>query len=303
MLNAYQKISDQKGRGLSGKEDMRKKMEPYLWMAPAFLIFVVFTFYPFLQTIYKSFFMVDQVGRIRKFVGIENYLYILRDSNFLSSIKVTLMYTILTVPLSKVLAMLLAIMANKKRRLSVVYETCFSMPMAIATSVAAMIFQLMFVPSLGLINNLTGWKVQWLTDARIALLAICIVQIWLSIGYAFLFLLAAIRSIPADVIDSSRLDGAGIWMQVRRIYLPLISPTMFYLICTDIAWSMMAMSLVNVMTAGQYGTMTIMQYVYKQFTAAGNYTNANPASIIAFVLAFLATMLSFAWEKKGVTYQ
>lgn len=279
-----------------------KKLEPYLWLLPAFIIFGVFTFYPFVQTIFKSFFMVDALGKTKQFVGIQNYLYILSDAGFLSSIKVTLLYTIITVPISKAIALVLALMANKKRKFSLLYETCFSLPMAVATSVAAMIFQLMYVPGLGLINNITGLKIQWLTDARVALIAICIVQIWLSSGYAFLFMLAAIRSVPVEITESAHLDGAGTWMQVRSIYLPLISPTMFYLICTDIVWSMMTMSLVNVMTGGQYGTTTILQYVYKQLTAAGNYTNANPASIIAFILAFIATMLSFAWEKRGVTY-
>ena len=90
-----------------------------------------------------------------------------------------------------------------------------------------------------------------------------------------------------------------------KIYLPLTSPTMFYLIITDISFSVMMMSLSNVLTNGgpQNSTITMMQYIYKQISGTANYTNANPAAIVAFLIAFAATMAGFAWEKKGVHYQ
>ena len=292
---------------LKKKKDKKflKTMEPYLWLLPAFILFGAFTFYPFIETIFKSFFIVDSFGNVNRFVGLENYMYILSDEKFVQAIFNTVWFVLLTVPISKVLGFLLALLANKKRKTSIFYETSFAIPMAMASSVTAMIFQLLYVPSLGFINGFFGIDVQWLTDPKVALIAIAIIQIWLSTGYAFIFMLSAVRSVPDDLIESADLEGATPFRKLISIYLPITSPTMFYLIITDLAYSMMMMGLVNILTdGGPFGaTQTIMQYVYKQLSATGNYTNANPAAIIAFVMTFIVTMLGFAWERKGVHYQ
>lgn len=282
-----------------------RKVRPYFWLLPAFILFFLFTFYPFLQTIYKSLFIVDATGHAKTFVGLENYKYILSDERFLISLKNTLWFVLLTVPISKVIGFVLAMLANKRRKLSSFYETSFALPMAMAASVIAMIFQLLYVSPLGIINGTLGIDIHWLTDAKYALLAISIIQIWLSTGYAFVFLLSAIRSVPRDLVESAAIDGATPLRQVISVYLPMVSPTMFYLIFTDMAYGMMMMSLVNILTAGgpSNSTMTLMQYIFKQFNATGNYTNANPAAVIAFLLTFVVTMATFAWEKKGVHYQ
>ncbi len=272
---------------------------------PSFILFGVFTFYPFIQTIYKSLFIVNSLGEIKKFVGFENYLYILRDEKFLIAVRNTLLFTLMTLPTSKILGFLLALLANKKRRFSVVYETSFALPMAMASSVIAMIFQLLYVSPLGLINGLLGTNIRWLTDARYALPAIAVVQIWLSTGYAFVFMLSAVRSVPAELLESAQMDGAKTMQKMLHIYLPLTTPTLFYLIVTDLAFSMMIMGLVNVLTGGgpNYATLTIMQYIYSQFASAGNYTNANPAAVLAFLMTLVCTILAFVWEKRGVHYQ
>lgn len=287
------------------KLHLGRRAAPYLWMLPAFVLFAVFVFYPFIQTIYKSFFIVDAFGTIKKFVGFENFLYILQDDRFLTALKNSLWFVVLTVPISKVFGFVLALMANKRRRLSTFYETSFALPMAMASSVVAMIFQLLYVHPLGIINGRLGLDVRWLTDARFAMVAIAIIQVWLSTGYAFVFMLSAVRSIPGDLIESANIDGASALRKVFSIYLPLTSPTLFYLVFTDIAFNMMMMSLVNVLTLGGPGnsTLTLMQYIYKQFASTGNYTNANPAAVITFLFTFVVTMLTFLWEKKGVHYQ
>lgn len=287
------------------KKHYIRKLEPYLWLSPAIGLFVLFTFYPFLETIYKSFFIVDSAGNLKDFVKFENYAYILKDQVFLKAVLNTLYYTLLTVPISKILGMLLALLANKRRRTSIFYEAAFAIPMAMASSVTAMIFQLLYVPSLGFLNGILGINIQWLNDPKIAMLSIAVIQIWLSTGYAFIFMLSAVRSVPQDVVESARMDGATGFRQLISIYLPITSPTMFYLIITDLAFSMMMMSLVNVLTDGgpQNSTITIMQYIYKQISATGNFTNANPAAIFAFLLTLAVSMLGFLWEKKGVHYQ
>lgn len=283
----------------------KKQIEPYLWLLPAFVLFAVFTFVPFIQTVYKSFFIVDTMGQLRRFVGFENYAYVFSDPVFLKAIVNTLWYVVLTVPISKILGTVLAFLANRRRKTSFLYETAFSIPMAMASSVTAMIFQLLYVPSLGFINGFFGLDVQWLNDPKIAMISIAVIQIWLSTGHAFIFMLSAVRSVPEDVVESARIDGAGPVRMLLKIYVPLTTPTMFYLIITDLTYSMMMMSFVSVLTGGgpQNSTVTIMYYIFQQISAAGNYTNANPAAIVAFFMTLVATLLGFLWEKKGVHYQ
>lgn len=280
------------------------KLEPYMWLAPAFILFAIFTLYPFLKTIYNSFFIIDRFGTIQSFVGFGNYNKILTDPDFLQAIKNTVWFAVLTVPISKILGLALAILANKKRKTSVFYETSFAIPMAMASSVTAMIFQLLYEPSLGYLNMKFGLDINWLNDPKMAMLSLAIIQIWLSTGYAFIFMLSAVRSVPADLIESADIEGASPLRKIISIYLPITSPTMFFLIITDLAYGMMMMSLMAVLTdGGPFGqTQTVMLYVYKQISATGNLTYANPAAIVAFVLTFVATMLGFLWEKKGVHY-
>ncbi len=281
-----------------------KRIEPYLWLLPSMLIFAVFTFYPFLETIIKSFFTLDSSGSIVRFVGLENYSIIFKDKKFLKSVVNTLLFVLMTVPISKIIGFVLALLANKRRKFSAFYETVFSLPMAVASSVIAMIFQLLFVPTLGFINTTFKLNIRWLTDPKWALPSVAIVQIWLSIGYAFLFLLSAVRSISDEIIESAELDGASPLRKVFTIYLPLTTPTMFYLVCSDITFMMMSMSLVNVLTKGgpNGASSTIIYYMYEQFSGSGNYTMANPVAVIAFIMTMIVTAITFIWEKKGVHY-
>lgn len=290
---------------MGGKKIRKANLRPYLWLLPALVLFAVFTFYPFAETIWKSLFIVDVTGTTKRFVGLENYAYILKDATFRTALKNTVVFVLMTVPISKVLGFALAILANKRRRLSGFYETSFALPMALSSSVIAMIFQLLYVSPLGLINGLTGLRIPWLTDAKYALGAIAVIQIWLSTGYSFVFLLSAVRSVPQELVESASIDGASSLRKVFSIYIPLTTPTIFYLVFTDIAFGMMMMSLVNVLTSGgpNDATLTLMQYIFRQISAAGNYTNANPAAVITFFLTFVVTMLTFLWEKKGVYYQ
>ncbi len=288
-----------------GQKKILKKAKPYLWLLPSFIIFSIFTFYPFIQTVYKSFFIINRLGKIQSFVGLENYIRVLTDPDFLLAIKNTVLFTLLTVPISKVFGFLLALLANKRRKFSAIYETAFAMPMAMASSVVAMIFQLLYVVPLGILYGKFHINIRWLTDPKYALIAVAIVQIWLSTGHAFVFMLSAVRGVSTDMIESSSIDGASKFRQMVSIYLPLTTPTLFYLMVTDLAYVMMSMGLMNVLTGGgpNGSTMTIMLYIYQQFAKSGNYTTANPAAFIAFLITLFCTLLTFIWEKKGVHYQ
>jgi len=279
-------------------------LEPYLYLAPALVFFAAFAYYPLITTVGRSFFLQSASGEIRRFVGLENYAAVLSDPKFIQAIWNTLMFSLVTTPVYVIIALCLALVAAKRTRTSAFYETCFSLTMAMSMSVAAMIFQLMFNPSIGIINNVTGLRVSWLNDPDWALISIMIVSVWLNIGYNFLFVLAALRSIPPEIMESVALDGATLWRRTTQIILPLISPTVFFLIISQFAKNMMMSGLVLVLTQGgpEGSTQTMISYMYDRAVNQLDFNTAYASAIIAFLITLLFILAGFALEKKQVHY-
>lgn len=289
------------------KKPLRKRLEPLLYLSPAIIFFGLFTYYPFIKTVFSSFFIVNSMGKIRYFAGLDNYIRVLSDPAFITAIGNTLLYVFLAAPVSIIIALGLAMMAARPRRLSVSYETLFALTMAMSVSVSAMIFKLAYNPSIGILNHMLGLRINWLNDKRYAMLAISIISTWMNIGYNFLFMLAAIRNIPGEILESCDLDGATGIRRVTKIILPMISPTMFYLILTSLAKSMMMSSLVLIFTSGAALSTTasidtMISYMYKQSVNNLNYNDGYAAAIIAFAITFVLMLISFRFEKKGVHY-
>lgn len=286
------------------KQTLFKRVEPFIYLLPAFFFIILFTYYPFINTVYKSFFLVNSMGNIRRFVGLDNYARILTDKDFLAAMKNTFTYVLTSVPLSILIALMLALIANKKTRSSSVYETIFALTMAMSTSVCAMIFQLIYNPSLGILNAFLGTKLSWLTDKKTTLYAISFISVWMNIGYNFLFLLAAVRAVPDDILESADIEGAGFLTRTGRIILPIISPTVFFLIVNSLARAMMMSGLIIILTdGGRSGSAsTMISYMYSQAVLAQNYNNGYAAAIIAFLITFVLMLVSFSFEKKTVHY-
>ena len=267
------------------KKKLRKKIEPFLYLLPALLFFVGFTYYPFAKTIFNSFFLVNSMGEIREFVGLENYISVLTNSAFLQTIKNTLIYVVISSPVAIFIALLLAMIANKKTKMSPLYETLYAITMAVSMSVAAMIFQLMYNPTIGVLNYVLGTHFNWLNDKKIAMIAISLIAVWMNIGYNFLFLLSAIRGLSPELLESADIDGANMVQRTWKIILPIISPTVFYLICNSLAKNMMMSGLVLILTQGgpQGSTETMISFMYKQSVNNLNYNDAYAAAVIAFI--------------------
>ena len=281
-----------------------RKVEPILYLLPALFFFLLFTYYPFIKTVFNSFFLTNFMGVRREFVGFENYIRILQDPEFLTAIKNTFIYVLASVPLSVFVALILAIIANKKTRISPVYETMYALPMAMSSSVCAMIFALMYHPSLGILNEILGTDISWLTDSKYTIYSISFISVWMNIGYNFLFLLAAIRNVPDDFLEAANLAGANLIQRTTKVILPIISPTVFFLIINSLAKSMMMSGLIIILTDGgrSGNASTMISYMYTQSVNSQNYNNGYAAAVIAFLITFVLMLISFSFEKKFVNY-
>ena len=283
-------------------------LEPFLYLLPAIIFFVLFTYYPFAKTAVSSLFMVDSMGTRKAFVGLENFIRILKTPAFLVSIKNTFVYMLLTAPLSILIALLLALVANRRTRSSRISETLFALTMAMSMSVSAMIFKLAYNPTIGALNHILGTRINWLNSSEYAMVAISAISVWMGIGYNFIFLLAAILGIPPELLESASIDGARMYRKTVGIILPMISPTLFFLITTSMAKDMMMSGLVLIFTnsaslSTTANVETMISYMYKQAVNNLNYNDAYAAAMVTFVLTFIMIWLSFRYEKKGVFYK
>lgn len=282
-----------------------KRLEPYVYLLPAVIFFVIFVYYPFIKNEALSFFTIDKFRNVKEFAGLKNYVRIFGDPKFIQAIGNTLIYVFVTVPVSMLLGYLLAILCRKKRKFSVVYEAMFALSMATSVSVMAMIFQLAYNPSMGIVNKLTGLNVNWLSDPKMALISIMLVQIWANVGYNFIFILSGLRGISEDVVESSAIDGVkGLKLQTK-IILPMISPTLLFLCVKDLAFAMTTASFTLILTQGgpNGATETMISYIYKKAIVGTNYNAAFAATTVCFVLSAILMAVSMAFEGKKVHYE
>ncbi len=282
-----------------------QKVEPYLYLLPALIVILTFTYYPFLQNVINSTYIVNAAGLRKNFVGLENYRKILTNPVFLQAIKNTIIFAACTIPFSLIVGLILALIAREKTKLSPVYEALFSLPMAMSLSVMAVIFQLMLNPTLGIVNRTLGLEINWLRESLTALPALIAMEVWLNIGFNFLFLLTAIRNIPEEILESAKMDGANRWVRLYHIILPCISPTMLFLIVSSIAKEMIASGLTLILTQGGPGDSTnvLVHSIYREAFFYGRVETACTQALVLFVIMMIVTLLQFKFEKKGVHYQ
>ena len=281
-----------------------RKIEPYLYLLPAFIFLIGFVYYPFVKNGWLSLNIVNQFRNIKEFAGLRNYVRVLTDPEFLQAIGNTFIYALVTIPVSMVIAYLLACLARKKRKASLVYEVLFALSMATSDAVIAVIFQLMYNEQLGVLNKLFGTSIGWLTDPKYALMSLMIIQIWHNIGYNFLFMLSSLRGLPGEVLESANLDGCTGLRLHAKVMLPLISPMLFFLLLKDIAYGMTVSSFTLILTGGgpNGSTQTIITYIYSKAITSTNFNYAFSATMVGFAISAVLISLSMILEKKKVHY-
>ena len=278
-------------------------MEPYLYLAPAMIFFGLFLFWPFFKTIRLSFAMTTPLGEVASYIGLGNYVSIFTSQAFLNSLFVSFKYAAMTVVFSIAIGFVLAIVSNEDIKGTNFFRTVFALPMAISAAAASVVFMIIFHSSLGILNKVLGTNIGWLTDPKYALIAVTIVTVWMNIGLNFIFLTAALQSVPTDLYESAALEGAGFFAKHRHITIPCISPTLFFLLIINVINALQAYAQVKMMTQGgpANSTNVIVYEIYQEAFMNSRFGMACTESIILFVILMLLTLVQFRLEKK-VTY-
>ena len=291
--------------GISAKR-RREGRRVFFLLLPIMVFAIAFVYFPFIRTIINAFSRVNSKGIIKGFAGLENFIYTYSRKDFLPALKHTLIIAIFNVPITLVITLTLALLSQKKRRLSAVYETMFTLPMSVSMSAACMIFKSMFSPSVGFINYFFSLKLGWFESTETALAACIILTVWMGIGFDYLLLLSALRGIPKSVMEATEVDGISLWRKIFLVEIPLISPTIFYIFCTNLVLCMMTsapMIIIMGVSPESSATNTLMSMMYQSGFSSSDYGLAAVLSLTAFLLTLLFTILSFVAEKRRVHYE
>lgn len=281
-----------------------KKIEPYLYLTPCLLGFWIFMFFPFLKTIFLSFNITNANGEAVEFVGFDNYKELFLSSDFLNSIQITIKFVAITAIPAIIIGLILAVLANRKFKGNNVFEVMFAMPMAVSSSAAAVVWMLLFHPSIGIINYLIKAQSGWLTDEKLALFSVALVTVWLNIGLNFIFILTGLKNIPEELNESAQIDGASKILKFFRLTLPLISPTLFFVVFINMVNSFQSFAQIKLLTSGgpANSTNVIVHEIYREAFFNNRFETACAESIVLFFIIFLITLIQFGFEKKGVFY-
>lgn len=277
---------------------------PYFYLIPSLLVFGVFLFYPFFKTIYLSLYKTNKMGQAKLFVGLGNYKELLSSPSFLNSLKVTLIFVLIVVVGSMFLGLVAAVLCNKAFPGIRFFSTAYALPMAIASSSAAMIFQIMLHPSVGIVNKLLGLNINWLNDPKTALYCVAILTAWLNSGINFLYFSAGLGNIDDTIYERASVDGASGIQQFFSLTLPGLSPIMFYTLVVNIIQAFQSFGQIKILTEGgpNESTNVIVYSIYRDAFFNYRFGSAAAQSVILFIIIMLITLVMFRMEKKGVTY-
>lgn len=285
------------------KKSLFKRVEPYLYLIPALVLFTLFVYWPFLKTLKLSTARTTPLGGVAEYVGLSNYINIFKDPKFIRSLIVSFEFAAMMVVFSISLGFILAIISNERIRAKGFFRTVYALPMAISAAAASVVFMFIFHSSLGILNRVLGTKIGWLTDPNWALFSVTIVSVWMNVGMNFIYLTAALQSVPPELYECAAIEGAGFFSKHKDITIPCISPTLFFLLIINVINSLQAYAQFKMMTQGgpANSTNVIVYEIYQEAFINSRFGVACAESVVLFVILIILTALQFKLEKK-VTY-
>jgi sn-glycerol 3-phosphate transport system permease protein len=265
----------------------------------------LFDYWPLISTLRLSVQSTDLFGRPDGFIGAANYSDMLTDPAFLKTLGVTALFTLGTV-LGKVVAGLaIALPLSTKLRGSRLMRPIVLLPMAFSAAIAAVVFKTMFQPRSGTFDLMLGFfgveGPEWLTSPGWALFSVVLVDVWVTLGTVTLLFLAALDSVPESALEAASLDGAEWHQRIWSIQLPLITPTLFFVMVTQSVHALREFTVLNILTGGgpNGATTTLTVDLYDTgFASNADYGAAAARGVVLMIIVGIFTLMQFRLEKK-----
>ncbi|MDD3903378.1 MAG: sugar ABC transporter permease [Sphaerochaeta sp.] len=281
------------------------KIKPYLLVLPALALAFLFCYRPFFLTVINSLSNVSLGGKRTAFVGFDNYGRLFSNASFQDSLSNTLRFTLFFVPTNIAVCLGAALLCNRKGKLASLNQVFMFLPMAVAMSSSMMMFKMMFNPSIGIMNHLLNSDIQWFSDPKAAMFLLVMAGVWLDIGFDFLLLSSALRNVPKELLEVSNLEGANPWQTFTALQLPLIGPTLLFILVNNVKDAMLISAPVLILTEGGpfRSTQTLVYQMYLEGFKSGNYALGSTIATVVFALTFIIMLLLLSLERKRVYYQ
>jgi len=281
---------------------------PYLLLAPQLIITVVFFFWPAGQALWQSLQMQDAFGIGSEFVGLENFTMLFSTAEYRESFRITAAFSTAVAVSGLVIALLLAVMANRVIRAATAYKTLLIWPYAVAPAIAAVLWLFLFSPAVGILAlALNRMGIEWnhLLDGRDAFLLVVITSVWKQVSYNFLFFLAGLQSIPRSLLEAAAIDGAGPWRRFRTIVFPLLSPTTFFLLVVNVIYAFFdTFAVIDAATQGGPGgqTSVLVFKVYQDGFKGLDLGSSAAQSVVLMAIVTVLTVMQFRFIDRRVQY-
>ncbi|ODQ96619.1 carbohydrate ABC transporter permease [Mycolicibacterium holsaticum] len=275
----------------------------YLLLAPSLFGVVTFLLLPMLVVLWLSLQRWDLLGPI-EFVGLRNWQSVLTDASFATSLLVTLLFIAVVVPAQTVLGLAAAVLLARGLPGSGFFRTLYVLPWICSPLAIAVLWRWLLAPTDGAVATLLDQRVEWLTDPTLALPVVCAVVVWTNVGYVALFFLAGILNIPEQIHNAARIDGATAWQRFRRITLPLLRPTLFFVLVTGIVSAAQVFDTVYALTAGgpQGHTDLVAHRIYAEAFGAAAVGRAAVMAVVLFVLLVGVTVAQHMYFRRRISY-
>lgn len=278
----------------------------YIMVAPTIIGLVVLNVWPFIQTIYASFCEHLGFGHY-KFIGLQNYIDMFQNADFWKATVNTLVFCVLTVPVGIFLSLLVAILLNAKVNFKGGFRTIFFLPMVCAPAAVTMVWRWIFNSEYGILNQILGTHIAWVTDPKVALISCAIVAVWSAIGYDAVLLLSGLQNISKSYYEAASIDGAGKITQFFKITLPMISPTLFVTMIMRLMTSLKVYDLIYMMVEETNPALSSVQSLiylfYRESFVAGSRGSGSAIAVWTVLIIGLATVIQFIGQKKWVNYE
>jgi len=291
------------------KDKSEKQYVAYLLLLPTIVIITAFHVLPIFYSCGLSLLNWDLISEAR-FVGMRNFKLLAQDPLFWKSLWNTIYYTIISVPMSIICSLTIAMMLSSKIKGIDAYRVIYFIPVITSINAVSIVWKLIYHPNFGLLNKmleLVGIPGQrWLLDPKWAMVSIVVMSVWKHLGYNVIIFLTGLKNIPTHLYEAATVDGAGKWNQFRHITWPLLSPVTFFILVMSIIGSFQVFAQIYMMTPGggpMNSTMTVVFYLYKVGFGDFHFGYAAAIAFELFIMIFALTLVQKLVVEKRVHYQ
>jgi len=299
---------------LTNQNKRRELIAAIGFLLPSVLGFVIFMVGPLLTSLGVSFLEWNLLTP-PKWLGVDNFIKLMSDEDFWHSLRATLYYILGSVPLGMVLALALALALNQKLRGIGIYRTIYFIPVVSSMIAVALMWRWMYNPTSGILNyvldqffkflHLPFTPPEWLQSRTWAMPAIILMSVWKGLGYNMVLFLAGLQGIPTHLYEAAEIDGATHWHKFRKITLPLLTPTTFFIVIISIIGSFQIFEQAYIMTKGgpARATVTTVYYIYENGFQWYKMGYASAVAWVLFALVLVVTLVQWRYQDRWVFYE